>query len=76
MPERRTPYLLSLSEQRQSVYMLPEPVELGRHLVEMLNDTTIIVVKRTQWDAMVQLSREEAYRLMVTLQSWFASDEQ
>jgi hypothetical protein len=37
----------------------------------MLEDQTVVLVNNTQWNAVIQLDRDEAYRLMVTLQSVF-----
>jgi hypothetical protein len=74
MSERRTPYTVTQSEQQPRL-VLPEPVNLGQHMLEVLEDQTVLLVKRTQWNAMVQLDRDEAYRLMVTLQSMFESDD-
>lgn len=77
MPEQRTPYTSSQPEwQQQPALSLPEPVDLGQHILEVLDNQTMVLVKRTQWNAMVQLDRDEAYRLMITLQSWFQDNIQ
>ena len=75
MSERQAIYTLPHSgEQRTAAFSLPAPVDLGQHILEVREDHTVVVFLKTGWNSLVQLSKEEAYRLLVTLQ-WVFQQE-
>ncbi len=82
MSEQQARYALAhLGGQEQiPAFMLPEPVDLGQHLLEVrAEDQTVMVFKKMGPNSrvrlsQVQLSKEEAYRLLVTLQ-WVFQQE-
>jgi hypothetical protein len=75
MAKQCMPYEVSQPEQRQApMLMLPGPVNLGQHTLEVLEDQSVLVVDHTAGKEVVQLDHEESYRLLVVLQSVFASE--
>ncbi len=77
MSERRASYMLSHPEEQGQAptFILPEPIDLGQHILEVrVEDQTVVVFKKTGGNSQVQLDKEEAYRLLVTLQ-WVFQQE-
>ncbi len=65
-----------------SLFQIPQPslcstnssqdiVELGQHTLEILEEQAILLVDVSREREMVQLTREEAYYLLITLQELF-----
>jgi hypothetical protein len=74
MSKQQMPYVVTQAEPQQAARLLfSEPVNLGKHTLEVLENQTVMLVNNAQWDTMVQLDRDEAYRLLVTLQILFGN---
>ena len=76
MSERRDIYLTHQPQPHPDTRTCSCMVDLGQHSVEVFDDQTIILVKQAQWDVMVQLESEEAYRLLLVLRELFQQDNQ
>ena len=49
--------------------------DLGQHVLEVLEDQSVLVMDQEAGKEAVQLDQEESYRLLVALQSVFAAKQ-
>ena len=64
LEQMRTPSLISTTP----------TFDLGLHVLEVLEDQSILVMDRETSKEVVQLDQEESYRLMIALQSVFTAE--
>lgn len=63
--------ILQIKQTQQNHIPCPNIWDLGQHNIEVLEDRAILLVKKTEWNMMVQLDGEEAYRLFLVLHALF-----
>lgn len=69
MPEQRIIY--DRDQPQQHTNLCSYVFDLGEHSVEVLENHTVMIVKQTELDSMVQLDHIEAYRLLLVLTEIF-----